>query len=212
MKAHRGFTLVELLVAIFIAAVMFAVGYSALTSALDKRRDVEAKLNRIGELQTAFRILQQDVGQLAPRPARDEQGGSVASGSGLSAVRADPRTTILVSWTRGGWANPAGVSRGTLQRVQYSLEGDALIRQTWPVLDVTQATKPLRRTLLKTVKSAQFRYLDSNRDWQQQWPPTTPRASGFKLLQRARFRPIAVEVSLELADFGKISRLFECPG
>ena len=212
MTASKGFTLVELLVAIFIAAVMFAVGYSALTSALDKRRDVEAKLNRIGELQTAFRILQQDVGQLAPRPLRDEQGGGILSGGGLTAVNADPRTAVLVGWTRGGWANPAGVTRGTLQRVQYTLDGDALIRQTWPVSDVTQATKPVRRTLLKLVKSAQFRYLDSDRVLQPQWPPATPRATAFKPVQRARFRPIAIELNLELTDFGKITRLFECPG
>ena len=184
---------------------MFAVGYSALTSALDKRRDVEARLARIGELQTAFRILQQDAGQIAPRPVRDILGNGT-----LPAVDADPRTTTLAAWTRAGWANPAGVGRGTLQRVQYELDGETLIRQSWPVLDITQSSKPIRRKLLTKVRSAEFRFLDGNHDWQTQWPPSS--ASGVKPSLRLRMRPIAVEVRLELTDFGKVSRWFETPG
>ena len=52
--------------------------------------------------------------------------------------------------------------------------------------------------------------MDATRNWQTAWPPlqTQPGPADGAL----RLRPIAVEVTLELEDWGRITRLIEVPG
>ncbi len=200
----RGFTLLELLVALFVFAVLTALGYAAITQALDNRDRFRTQQQRLGELQTAMRVLVQDFAQLAPRPVRDLVGADDEP-----AVRASGPGATLVAFSRNGLANPAGIARPTLERVEYLLEGETLIRLTWPVLDRTQAVAPRRQALLAGVRSVRLRYMDAARQWVEQWPPpSSPRPPG----QRLRMRPIAVEITLELGDLGRIVRLVEVAG
>ena len=205
IRHRRGFTLIEVMVAMFVASVMFAIGYGALRQALQNRDHVAAKQARLVALQTAVRVLTQDFSQIEPRPVRDPLGSGMAA-----ALSADPRIQMLVSFTRSGWANPAGAQRSTLQRVAYQLEQHKLVRLHWPVLDSTAGALPVRRELLEGVTAVKFRWLESPGQWHDEWPPTAARAPpGSSLTQLLRMRPIAVELSLETADFGTITRLIE---
>ena len=200
----RGFTLVELLVALFVFAVMAALGYTAIRHALDNRDQVRRQQERLGELQTAMRTLVQDLAQLAPRPVRDAVGGGDEP-----AVRAPATAPSLLAFTRNGLANPAGLPRPTLERVEYALDGETLVRVSWPVLDRAQAVVARRQPLLTGVRVLRFRYMDTARQWVEQWPPpATPRPPA----QQLRMRPIAIEVTIETTDFGRIMRLIEVPG
>jgi general secretion pathway protein J len=199
----RGFTLIELMVALFITAIVFAMGYGAVNQALNSRQGLEEKQARLLAVQTTMRVLAQDFDQLSLRPVRDPAGQSwqpvLISGQG---------TQPYLTFTRGGWANPAGVQRPALQRVTYSLNGEVLSRDYWPVLDSLLSTLLVKRELLSGVRSVTFRYMDVSRQWRDQWPPQSlPGAQ----LTNLRMRPIAVEVTLELDDFGKIKRIFEVP-
>jgi general secretion pathway protein J len=202
----RGFTLIELLVAIFIAALMFAMGYGALNQTLNSRTSVRAHQQRLGELTNAVRLLEQDLVQLAPRPIRTPVGYSWQP-----ALIASPTTQPLLSLTRGGWNNPTGLQRPGLQRVAYILENGTLTREYWNVLDPTQASLPFKREILTHVKSVTLRYMDASHTWQPQWPPTMA-GSGPAAEMTLRLRPIAVEVTLETEDWGKVRRILEIPG
>jgi general secretion pathway protein J len=199
-----GFTLLELLVALFVTAVMFAIGYGAITQALENRERVQVQQRRLNELQRAMRTLVQDFAQAVPRPVRD------ALGSGEEAAFvADPRVTGLVALTRAGYGNVAGAQRPALQRVEYLVEGDALLRITWPVLDRSQSTPAQRRVLLRGLRGARLRYLDVTGEWLPQWPPPT---SSLPPQRRQRLRPLAVEITLDTEDFGPLVRIVEVPG
>jgi general secretion pathway protein J len=114
----------------------------------------------------------------------------------------------FLTFTKGGWANPAGIQRPALQRVAYVLENNTLRREHYPVLDALLSTQTVKRELLTGVKSVQFRYMDVTRQWRDQWPP--PGLAG-DLNVNLRSRPVAVEVTIELDDWGKIRRVFEVP-
>ena len=103
---------------------------------------------------------------------------------------------------------PAGLQRPGLQRVQYFLENGTLRREYWNVLDPTLASKTVRHDLLEHVKSFQLRYLDINHNWQMQWPPPTS-CLACNNEQAMRQRPLAVEITIETADWGKIVRIIE---
>ena len=199
-----GFTLIELLVALFITAVMFAMGYGALTQATSSRDSLKAQQARLLELQTAVRVLEQDFAQLAPRPVRQAVGDEPAQ---PALAGSPPGTQPVVALTRGGWANPAGLQRPGLERVAYILENGTLRREHWNVLDPTLASTTVRRDLLTHVKAFGIRYLDQYHLWQEQWPPTTLRQE-----QVLRQRPIAVEITLDTEEWGKIVRILEIAG
>ena len=143
-----------------------------------------------------------DFTSLEPRPIREPLGDTLQP-----ALRADARTEQLAELTHSGWSNPAGMPRSTLQRVSYRLDNNKLRREYWTVLDRTQTGEPQSAVLLDRVKSVELRFMDGNRTWHEQWPPL-----GYSAPDATRLRPIAVEIKLELEDWGEIMRLVEVSG
>ena len=211
MRARSGgFTLIELLVALFIAAIMFSMGYGAIRQAINTHDSLKQQQAHLLELQTAVRVIEQDFVQAAPRPVRQAVGSEPAQAALVGGL---PGASPIVALTRDGWANPAGLQRPGLQRVAYYLENGTLRREFWNVLDPTLASTTTRRDLLTHVKSVTVRYLDVARQWQDQWPPATATVLiGPMLQQTLRQRPIAVEVTLDTEDWGKIVRIIEIAG
>jgi general secretion pathway protein J len=210
---RRGFTLIELLVALFIAALMFAMGYGAITQALTSRDSLRQQQAHLLELQTAVRVMEQDFVQLAPRPVRQAVGEEPAQPALLGAPPGTQGVQPIVALTRAGWANPAGVQRTGLQRVAYVLEDGTLKREYWNVLDPTLASGTAKRDLLTHVKSVSLRYMDVNHTWQEQWPPLTSTVLvGPAMEATLRERPIAVEITIDSEDWGKLVRIIEIAG
>lgn len=196
----RGFTLVELMVAMLITAIVFALGYSAINQAVGNRETVASSGERLQHVQFTIRNIVQDFSQLAPRPVRTPLGAGY-----LPAVQGAPAS---VTFTRAGWMNPAGVQRATLQRVRYVLEDGRLYRESWSALDATLDPPPARRELIDRVQTFTLRYMDEAYNWQEQWPPNDPALQELK----DRWRPVAVEVTVELEDWGRIVRVVEVAG
>ena len=200
-RTARGFTLLELLVAMFITALMLALGYGALTEVIRQRASVSDQQQQLAQLQRAVRTIVQDFAQLSARPVRDVLGRGVEP-----ALRADRRGTELVALTRGGRIIPPGTQQPTLQRIEYELRDQALVRRVWPALERTQSSTPRQRVLLQGVRSVELRFLDDPGEWRAEWPVEANEP------QRSRSRPRAVEITLDTLQFGKIVRLVEVAG
>jgi general secretion pathway protein J len=197
-----GFTLLEILVAIAIFVVVSALAMGGYVELDKQSRIVSDSTARTRAIQATVQRMSQDFATLEPRPVREPLGDTVEP-----ALRSEAGTERLVSLTRSGWTNPAGVPRSTLQRVSYRLQEDKLKRDYWVVLDRTLSVEPVSVTLLDRVRSVSFRFMDGNQSWHESWP-----AQGLAGRSAARLRPIAVEITLELEDWGKIVRLVETTG
>ncbi len=199
---ERGFTLIEILVALAIFAMMAVMlfgGFIAISDQVDWSR---GRADRLRQIQTSMIYLSRDFSQLQPRPVRSELGEFKEA-----SLSADARNIILVTLTRGGWSNPAGVQRSTLQRVAYQLDDRKLVRLSWQVLDRLSGTEPQRIEILDEVDEVLIRYLDEQLEWHESWPPL-----GSNSNVAAWLRPLAVEINLELPDQGRIKRLLEVRG
>ncbi len=197
-----GFTLLEVLiaVAIFVVVGMLAMtGYNELTTQSER---IEDSAKRTRAIQAAVMRLSQDFATLEPRPVREPLGSELSP-----ALRAQEKAEVLVELTRSGWSNPAGVPRPTLQRVAYRVQENKLFRDYWPVLDRTMTEQPTEVLLLDHVKSVSLRFMGADRDWKEQWPPL-----GYSGRDASFVRPLAVELTLELEDWGTITRLIEVSG
>ena len=200
--AEAGFTLLELLVAMGIFAIIGAMALGGLNAVVGQETQARVQTERLAALQRAMRLIATDLGSIQPRFVRDELGTR-----GELPLLADGRGDYLIRLTRGGWPNPAQLPhRGTLQRVQYRLEDGTLIREYWPVLDRVLGQEPRSEELLAGVRDATLLFFDAEQgsgEWQQQWPPLRNAGSS------AGARPRAIQLTLELDDWGTIERLIE---
>ena len=199
MRRNRGMTLIELLVAVFAFAVMSTLAYSALGQMLSNSDVLNARMQRVQEVQLAMRYLESDLLQTAPRPVRDELGENYRL-----AVQSNLSSQFALELTHSGWSNPAGLPRSTQQRVAYQLVDGELLRYHWYVLDRTFSNEPVETVLIDNADSLLFRFLDASGEWTEQWPPQS--ASQAVSLTN---RPRAVEIRLTLADEGEIRRIVE---
>jgi general secretion pathway protein J len=202
MRAHRGFTLIELLVAIAILAIIGVMAFVGLSRVIDQQELARQRTERWQAIQLAMRMVTQDLAQLHPRATREELGESYQP-----SLLADPSAQFALEFSRGGWANPAGLARGTVLRVAYNWEEDTLVRWHWAVMDRTLSTPPVRTELLDGVANVEVRFLDTAGEWHLEWPPLDQRGP-----QSLIARPRAVEFALELEDFGRVFRLVETSG
>lgn len=186
-RRHGGFTLLEILVATAVFAIMAGMTYAGLRSVLDSRRATEARAEPLAQWQRFVFTLNEDLAQAIPRTVRDELGAVEPAFAGGNAGN-------LLTLTRasGDWSGQAS-ARGHLQRVAYRLEADGVYRQTWTVLDRTQQSQPRRRKLL-AAERINLRFYGE--EWGSVWP-----AAGGAL-------PRAVEASAYLPALGELRRVF----
>lgn len=191
----KGFTLLELLVALAIFAVIATLAYSGLNTVLMTRSQIERHANQLTQLQITFARLGRDIEQFVPRPIRNEYGD-------LQPALQGTVTTLELTCT--GWRNPGQQPRSSLQRVAYHLADNTLWRTYWSVLDRAQDTQPLRTALLKDLSEIRLRFMDEVQQWHDEWPPPLSPAEGIKPLSLK-----AVEVVFVIKEWGTLTRLFQ---
>jgi general secretion pathway protein J len=212
MRSSSGFTLVEVLVAMAIMAFVAVAGYTSLTAVIFGVESLREESRRLNDINRTFQVLGKDLHQLANRSVYDE------FGSRRSAFEGGELAPQTLSFTRAGWHNTVGLPRSTLQRVAYYLDEDQLVRAAWPVLDRTGAVEPNELVLLSGVESIDVRFLagldqlEVNRNsqidrryWQENWIPDLSRPDA--LVEP----PLAVEIRLQMFDWGELERLYVLP-
>jgi general secretion pathway protein J len=198
-RVRTGFTLIEVLVALAVFGIMSMLAYSALGSTLENADYLGDRMERLQSVQRTVRYLSSDLIQSAPRPVRSQLGDSYEP-----ALRSVLGAEFVIELTHGGWGNPAGLPRGTFQRVAYRLEDGELLRYYWGVLDRTYANEPVVTVMLDDVEDIRFRFYSASGEASEIWPPQAQQGgSGLRMLPRA------VEIVLTLPDQGEITRLLE---
>ncbi len=197
---QKGFTLLELLVAMAIFAVMSVMAYSGLRSMIDTREHVEKEAQQLAELQMAFTFLGRDIQQALARTVRDENGDL------LPAMAWEDVFEPSIEFTKSGYHNPTGLNRSNLQRVKYQLADGELKKYSWSVLDRSPESEPYSRLILTGVESFTAEFLDEMGQWHTKWP-VNPLGGGITSQHRKKLAK-AVRISLDLKEWGRIQRLF----
>ena len=195
---QRGFTLIEVFVALTVFGVMAMLAYMSLGQTLSNADMLNERMDRLQAIQRTISYLSTELLQTVPRPVRVELGDAP-----VPALQSSFGSEFALQLTHGGWPNPAGVPRSTMQRTAYRIEDGELIRYHWNVLDRTVNNTPLATIMLDDVESLTFRFLQPTNEWTEQWPPLSTQGGPNSALPRA------VEIVLTLADEGEINRLVE---
>lgn len=191
----KGFTLVEMLAALFVFGLLTAAGALVMGSTLEGQGAVRARMARLGELQQTRAILKADLGQIAPRPTRAREDGAARPVFlGTPPAGGAP----FLAFARRGWENPDASPRASVQYIQYRLVDGRLERVVYPRLD--GAAPAGAQVMIDGVKALRVQYLHRG-VWRVAWTPASD----------ADY-PQAVRMDLEIRDLGGFDQLFLTPG
>lgn len=196
-SAANGFTLLELLVALIVFAVMSTVAYSGLNQIFAVRERIETENRKWRELTLVLGRMEEDIAQAISRPVRDSFGTLRAPLQGHpQLVGEDDANLSLVRMGAGGSTGIAA----DLTRVGYRLREGRLELLLWPALDLPPRTGPNVHVLLSDIKAFELAFMNEQGIWESKWEPADNKAL-----------PRAVQWILTLSSGEKIRRLVALP-
>jgi len=147
---EAGFTLVEVLISLFIFSLIAVGTMTALTQSLQGKERLKSSVSEINQLNAARAIIRADITALTLRPMRDELGGFMPY---VLTTDGD----ALLTFTRRGVENPGGLeARGDLQRIEYHFENGNLIRRTLAHENPAQSPRTFDRILLGDLQDVTY--------------------------------------------------------
>lgn len=192
-RMFRGFTLMELLIAITVFAVLGAISYGGLNTVLKTRTRTVKAAEQLHTLQIALMLIQRDITQIINEPSRNEFGDMQPP------VMTEFNDDRIIEFSRVGWNNPTGQLRSNFQRVAYGFEDNTLFRYYWPHFHRGPEEKPIKAELLKDLQEVTLKFMDNQESWHDEWPPLN--SSSIEL-------PQLVKIELELKNGEKVTRVF----
>lgn len=203
--SYLGFTLVEVMLAIGITALVGLLAYQGIRVAIVASEQQAYYAEQLADLQLAFTVLERDIQHIVDRPIMD------AYGMLQPALFGGALYEYPLVLSRRGWDNPLGLRRSGLQRVRYRLDGEQLWREYWLAMDRLSEEEDLQRVvLLDGVETFSARFLQpvlANTDgdaageqWVDNWGPDSNNSSTL---------PLAISITLTLREGGEMQRIFE---
>lgn len=185
MKHKRGFTLIEMLVALFVFSILSAILVGALHRVIRAHDGAEVRAANLRQLQLGLLLLSRDIQQVVNRPVVS------ASGRPERAFIGKPNEMVF---THTGYT--------ALQRVGYEVNHQTLSRLTWQAVDSAPNASPHARPLVANVTQGAFYYLDKHHQFHQDWPVKGAEDQAL---------PRAIKIVLTMAGWGRVERIFPIP-
>ena len=199
MIRAKGFTLIEILIALSVFAIVATLTSTVLFSSFNTRIRVNRHADRLVSLQLAISLLERDTEQTLVRAIRTNE------------MKLDPAFTgqsYYMEFTRSGMANPRSLEKqSTLQRVALVCLNHQLLRRSWESLDPVNKKIYEEKILLDNLSNCQFQYLNQTLQVLSEW-----RENAVSQAQKSEPMPKAIQISLGLNEWGKGSFLFPLPG
>ena len=195
---QRGFTLLEVMVALGILAFVIIATHQILETTTRAKDASDEKIAELNGLQTTFRLMDQDFSQMTKRAVRNES-GDVQEQYLLAGRYVLESQYDGIAFVRDGWVNPINLlPRSELQAVGYRVIDDNLERVYRVYVDQLDNMEPRVQRVLENIEELKFEFLDDKNEWQEQWE--------IKAL------PKAVAVTLQQIKAEPIRRVFLVPG
>jgi len=194
---QKGFTLLEVLIAIAIFSLISLSSFTIFDTVLSSDESAKNRSERQNELQRAFIILERDIIQIARRSAR-LNGEAPLEGFLQTSGNTFVSDEQALAFVRHGWTNPGLLlPRSDMQAVAYRLVDETFERLHFNFVDAVVGEEPKIRPLISDISTLKFEYYDEDK-WQKTW------------LKKSL--PSAIAIEIDTKDYGVIRRQFLVAG
>lgn len=190
-----GFTLIEMLLAIAIFALLGIAGTNILSSTVNSNDVSLAHGEKMAELQRAMLVIERDLAQLAERQVRVDGEKPAANLLSHGELILDSDSEVL-AFRRLGWINPMNIlPRSEVQSVAYRVFDGNLERMHYDFPDPVKGEEPKTRVLLSDVEQIHFEfYSPTEKSWTDKWDKNT--------------LPTGILIQIQSKTFGEVTRIF----
>jgi general secretion pathway protein J len=195
---NKGFTLLEVLIAIAIFSIISLSSFTIFNSVLSGDEMAKKHSERQNELQRAFLIIERDLTQISRRSMR--LNGEAPQTRLLQTASDDgfENEEQVIAFVRNGWTNPGLLlPRSDMQPIAYRITEETLERLHFNFVDSVVGEEPKVRPLIHDVTKVTFEYYDG-KDWLELWEKDT--------------LPLAIAIEIDTKDYGLIRRQYLAPG
>lgn len=196
---QRGFTLLEVMIAVGVMALVAAGAYVAVNAASNSSAATRQALERFERVDRAWVLLETDLRNAVARVT------PLNYGPPLPAMSVDFGSEYRLDFLRAGRDNPLYLPRTELARVAYRLDEGVLWRHSWHEPSQVEPEYARQQKLVDGVEDMTVRVLAPDAQsvadgpWLDQWPGNQPPMS----------LPPAIEITITFSDLGEVIRLFE---
>lgn len=170
LSRDSGFTLVEVLVAMFIFSILSVGTFQAMTAAINSQERIQVATDRLAQIELARTLIKSDLSNLELVPTRDSYGTPdlyMLSGG----------VDNLLTFTRSARDNPGGLDkRGDLQRISYKFEDNSLIREALAQDNPAPQTSVYRQVLLNNLETVDIEFFQGPYGYSQLFIENKPEA------------------------------------
>jgi len=205
VKHQHAFTLIEVLVAIAIFAILALISYRTLTSVLDTRERLQKSSAVLRDQALFFARLENDLNAILPRASRNGDGQLE---SALVVAATTNANNPVIRFSRAGFAANSG-DEAAPQRIGYRLNENRIELLIWDGIDQAPRAVPTAHVALRDVQNFQWRVLvraesrvGGQTSWQNSWSPIEQNIDALVKL------PAALEVTVTPTTGAAIVRLF----
>tara|TARA_B110000908_G_scaffold158017_1_gene198712 strand:+ start:326 stop:958 length:633 start_codon:yes stop_codon:yes gene_type:complete len=196
---RRGFTLIEILVAMAIFTLIGLASTGVLNSVINSDQLSSERFAKLEELQRAMLTIERDILQIVPRALRvNGEPVSVVISGGEDVLNSDADG---LGFVRAGWHNPQMLlPRSTLQAIGYRLQEEQLQRLYGNYVDNVIGYEPKIKILLSDIEDFRVSFLTEVEQLEEpeKWQESYSNAN----------IPIAISITLVSKTFGEIRREF----
>ncbi|KXF82535.1 type II secretion system protein GspJ [Enterovibrio coralii] len=197
VKRTKGFTLIEVLLALAIFAMVGLGVQQVFSGVLNSNEQTQEAGDSLKTLQRALIIMDSDFRQMMARQYRN--GGEEAEEKllefGDDLLDSESQG---IRFVRGGWVNPQQLfPRGEVVKVGYRIQDDTLERIRWMYADDSSAVEPAVMPVMDGVKDISFEVLGED-SWTKNWDAPMQ-------------MPKALRVKLDTERYGELTRVYILP-
>ena len=174
MRRQRGFTLLELMVAMAIFAMLAVAGWQVFDGVNRARERAQFHADNLAVLQYAYLQLQQDMGQIIPYQAATTQsvsaannntsnstssGNNTQSSEQINEIAPEPFMSLddeHISFVRFADPDPRYQNSNSLQRIEYIFADERLIRRQYTSMEGGRDSVSLDSVLLEGVTAGSW--------------------------------------------------------
>lgn len=197
---RSGFTLIEILVATAVLAILAVMAYGILGTILHQAKRTHGVEKSVGRVSLTLVELSRLLSEASARPIRNAQG--VLRPAFRATVGSRPRLVFTAATGQAIFYR----DRSGLSRLGLGVHDHRLLLYRWPVLDRARPMRPHTTTLLRHVRDFHVRLLDVDGHWHHNWPPLA--ANPLLFLNR---RPRAVRLSFRARGMGRLRLIVDLP-